>query len=78
MTVIYGQLTIRTQNYLYKDADHNGIIDKATQQEHKRCRKQVGPGMSPESGARLGSSCPPLSFQVNLRLEMGRFQVPGV
>ena len=29
MTVIYGQLTIHTQNYLYKDADHNGIIDKA-------------------------------------------------
>ena len=29
MTVIYRQLTIRTQNHLYKDADYNGIIDKA-------------------------------------------------
>ena len=49
-----------------------------TQQEHKRCGKQVGPGTLPESGARLGSSHPPLSFQVNLRLEMGHFQVPRV
>ena len=29
MTVIYRQLTICTQNYLCKDADYNGIIDKA-------------------------------------------------
>ena len=29
ITVIYRQLTIHMQNYLYKDADYNGIIDKA-------------------------------------------------
>ena len=29
ITIIYRQLTIRTQNHLYKDADYNGIIDMA-------------------------------------------------